>query len=88
MAFEPVYNERTKKVSEPAVVRRLKRHLAKHEGKVLKTTRHDSKWHGELGKYFVTEGGVVQAKHVDVEQWSRECGILKDNESMSTDDEE
>jgi hypothetical protein len=65
------------KVSERAIVARLRRTLEK-EGKILKKCREDNRFFNELGSYYcVSSANVVVDKDIDIESWSRELGILK-----------
>ena len=70
-------------VSERAVVARLSRHLRK-DNMFLKKCRTDSRWHLELGDYFIVdENRGIMEKNVDPEGMAREEGVMKPFEEMS-----
>lgn len=70
-------------VSHRALEARVKRALEK-DGQTLKKCREDSRWYNELGEHYTVdvELNCVNAKHVDLEAWARELGVLKDFESV------
>lgn len=72
------------KVSERALFSRLSRHLAK-EDIALKKCRFDSRWYNDLGNYYTVHirTNAIDSRHVDLEQWGRECGVLRDYEEAA-----
>jgi hypothetical protein len=71
-------------VSERALFARLKRHLAK-EGEYLRKCPQQSRWFNELGEYYTVNlsSNFITAKHISLEQWARECGVLKGYEELA-----
>jgi hypothetical protein len=70
-------------VSERAIFTRLSRALKK-EGKFLRRCRMGTKWHGELGDYYVIgDSKFVVNKHVDLVEWAKEAGVLHEFEELT-----
>ena len=76
----------TKPVSENAVFLRLKRAVAR-EGVSLKASSPASAGLTELGRYYTVDDktGFVDSKHVDLEAWARDIGVLGLDEQMVPD---
>lgn len=74
-------------VAERALAARINRALAK-DLRMLRKTREDSRWHGDLGDYSVIElsRNQVADTHVDLEAFGRELGVLKDFEVLAKGD--
>ena len=69
-------------VTERALFARLSRALKK-EGQILRRCRAGTNGHQELGDYYVIgESNVVSAKHVDLAEWAKESGVLKEYEKL------
>jgi hypothetical protein len=70
-------------VSNRALEGRVNRALKK-DGETLKKCRQDSRWFSDLGEYYAVniELNSVSAKHVDLEVWAKELGVLKDYEKL------
>ena len=62
------------KQTEKKVFGRLKKYLAL-EGQVLHRTYPPSASYHAFGDYYVTEGGVVTASHIDLEVWAEEMRV-------------
>lgn len=70
------------KVTENALVLRIKRALAK-EDKVLKKCRADSRWYSDFGDYYVVNAfNALEDTHVDLEAFAKELGVLRHGESL------
>lgn len=65
-------------ITERALFARLNRSLKK-EGKILRRCRQDTGGHAELGDVYCVdiERNLVEAKHVDIEEWARESKVLQ-----------
>ena len=72
-------------ISERALFARINRALAK-EGETLRRCRPDSRWSNELGYYYALDisRNAITSKHVDLEDWGREMGVLKPYEKLDT----
>ena len=75
------------KISERALVARIRRKLAK-DGETLNACRADSRWHSELGYWYIvdTNTNFITARHCDLETLGREVGALKPFEELDTAD--
>jgi hypothetical protein len=64
-------------------LQRLNRALA-HEGTVIRACKETSRWFNDLGRYYEdnAQRNAVEAKHVNIEAWAREVGVLKPFEAM------
>jgi hypothetical protein len=77
-------------VLENTVIKRVNRHLVDKKWKLLKNKRARGKRKGpterekEFGTYFIVQDKrVVTRKHVDLEAFARECGVLADFEVLA-----
>ncbi|MCK6490047.1 MAG: hypothetical protein L6R48_17300 [Planctomycetes bacterium] len=66
-----------------ALLARLNRALAKEE-MVLRACRADSKWHDELGDYYLVNlrSNDISAKRVDPLDLAKEKGVIKPFEKL------
>jgi hypothetical protein len=73
-------------VSQAALIKRINRKLA-HLGEQLKTCRGE-RWLHELGTYYTidTNRNSITGKHIDLEQYGRELGVLAPCESVDDDE--
>jgi len=71
-------------VSERALLARLNRHL-RNRGKVIKKCRYWSRDHFTLGDYFAVDlyRNVIIAHHIDLSDWAKNRGVIKDYESLA-----
>lgn len=71
------------KISERALVARIRRKLAK-DGEALKSCRMDSRWYSDLGDWYVVDLNTnsIIAQHCDLERLGREVGALKPFEEL------
>lgn len=72
-----------KPVTVSALIKRLNRHLPK-SGKKLFQCKISSRGYHELGDFYIvdTRLNVVNAMYVDIEQFARSQGVLKDYEEI------
>lgn len=72
------------KVSERALLQRLNRYLAEQK-KLIKKCRENSPNLFELGRFYVvnTDKNTVTAKHICLDKWGRDSGVLKNFEVLS-----
>lgn len=77
-------------VLENTVIKRVNRHLMTKNWKLLKNKKARGKRRGptererEFGTYFIVQDKrVVTRKHVDLEAFARECGVLADFEMLA-----
>lgn len=72
-----------KTVSIPALTRRINRKL-KRDCEVLRACPYESRWIQSLGRHYVIDvrANCVIHTHVDLEQWGRDVGALRDNETL------
>lgn len=61
--------------TEKKIFDRLKVFLALEGQQMIHKCSPTSKDYNELGDYYVTEGGVVIAKDVDLEPWAKEMRV-------------
>lgn len=71
--------------TERAVIGRINRHLLREQGVSVKRSRYDSRWYGELGRYYIVDGSrnVVVARHVDIHHLARELDAVGAREAMA-----
>lgn len=69
-------------VSKRALFQRVNRTLKK-QGKAIKTTRAD-RWREDLGDHYIIDmsRNVIVAGHIDLEEYGREIGALRDYEEL------
>lgn len=73
-----------KKISERALIQRINRQLTK-ENKCLRTTREDSQWFSDTGRYFIVSAdGLITSADVDIEELGREMKVLNPYEILET----
>jgi len=77
-------------VLENTIIKRVNRHLVEKSWKLLKNKKARGKDTGlterekEFGTYFIVyDKRVVTRKHVDLEAFARECGVLADFEVLA-----
>lgn len=71
-------------VSEDALARRIRRKLNR-KGWQLYKVRWDSRWIDSTGRYTISnERNHAVDTHVDIEDYGRRLGVLKDFESMGS----
>lgn len=70
-------------VTEKNVFARLKRHYAK-QGLTLRACRY-GEWFNQTGRYGLVDSATATwvATHIDLEQDSREEGVLRSSESIA-----
>ncbi len=70
-------------ITERALLTRINRQLIKEMQQVRKC-RINTSGHGELGDFYAVDlnCNTVTAKHVDLETWGRELGVLAGFEAV------
>lgn len=71
-------------VSKRALFQRIARKLEKY-GEALKSTRGD-RWRADLGDHYIIDmsRNVIVAAHIDLEEYGREIGALRDYEELES----
>jgi hypothetical protein len=70
----------TRKVSEAAIVQRIRRRMAQTSER-LSSCRPGTRWHNDLGDWYaVDDHNNVTARHIDLEEFAKELGVLAENE--------
>ena len=54
---------------------------------MLKKNRPDSRSYQDLGEYYTVNlnANAEEDKHIDLEEWAREEGLLADHESLESE---
>jgi hypothetical protein len=73
-------------VSERALIQRINRKLAADDEKLKKL--RSKRWRSAMGTYFIinVRGNFVNTKHVEIEAYGRELGVLTDWEELVLDE--
>lgn len=71
-------------VSESALISRINKRITAFEQKILKKCSSSSKRHSDLGDYYIINfyKHVVDG-HIDLEQYGRKIGVLKEWEILA-----
>ncbi len=72
------------KVVERALVARVNRQLGK-KGEALRKCRSDSRWHNDLGSFYLVGGGMILAQHIDLAALAREMKVMEPWEVLAED---
>lgn len=72
-------------VSERALMRRINRRLVR-EGERLHACHPASRWHGDLGCFYMTrpDANSIIARHVGIEALAADLGALRPGEALAT----
>jgi hypothetical protein len=70
----------TTKVSQTALVQRIRRRMAETSER-LSSCRPGTRWHNDLGDWYaVDDHNNITARHIDLEAFAKELGVLAENE--------
>ena len=75
-------------ISERALIQRINRYLEKEEGQLLRTSRGNSRWHHDLGRYYIIDihKNLIVSTHQDLENLGKDLKVMSKHETLARKD--